>query len=170
METRTKTRCNGHRLERYRLVLVRRTPGVKKWILHRVSNPVSAFAYLADDGRQELDSLSSDVQVRISSTRYDCLRRVPVVSFLYHGIFLPHVGASPVYILCVCITVVHTGTSDGMHRRLNIHTRTHAYICTRARARARSQVRVEEPLMNLPVFFRPPVCVVGRVSSARREG
>lgn len=124
----------------------------------RVSNPVSAFAYLADDGRQELDSLSSDVQVRISSTRYGCLCRVPVVSFLHLGaIFLPRVGASRVYILCM-----HYGRSHG-------HTR--AMECTgvaRARALTRLQVGVEEPLMNLPVFLDRP-CVLSDVSRRRGE-
>lgn len=78
----------------------------------------------------------------------------PFVSFLYLVCDLSSPRWSFPCIYCVCITVVHTGTSDGMHRRRN--------------TRARSQVRVEEPLMNLPVFFRPPVCVVGRVS--RRRG
>lgn len=102
---------------------VRRTPGAR---YSGVSNPVSAFAYLADDGRQELDSLSSDVQVRISSTRYGCLRPAFPLSHSSTSArsFFPTL-ALPVYTLCM-----HYGRSHG-HERWNAPA-SH----TRARTRA----------------------------------
>jgi len=63
-------------------------------------------------GLELVDSLSAaDVQVRISSTRYGCLHRVPVVSFLTNGaillaLLLAAMGSLSLSLslsLCVCV-------------------------------------------------------------------
>lgn len=122
--------------------------------------PGLAFAYLVDDDRQEPDSLSSDVQVRISGTRY---LSIFVAFSLSYSLLSARSFHHRVWWIppceCVCMHSVYMpyGRSHG-HERWNAPASQHAHTLLRG-------VRVEEPLMSLAVFLDRP-CVIGR----RRRG
>lgn len=107
--------------------------------------------------------------MRISGTRYGYLCRVLVVLFPTLGTILPPPPPSPpsppssprVWWIPACVQRLYMsyGRSHG-HERWNAPA-------SQARTRSFARIRVEEPLMSLAVFFRPPECVIGR---SRRRG
>lgn len=129
----------------------------------RISDPGLAFAYLVDDDRQELDSLSSDVQVRISGTRYGYLCRVLVVLFPTLGT-IPPSSSCVVGFSSVCTAYMSYGRSHG-HERWNAPASQHTHAHTHARADS-CWGTVNESCS----FLRPPVCYRTTSSTRGKKG
>jgi lysylphosphatidylglycerol synthetase-like protein (DUF2156 family) len=86
-------------------------------------------------GLELVDSLSAaDVQVRISSTRYGCLHRVPVVSFLTNGaillaLLLAAMGSLSLSLsLCVCMCLCVCACAC-VHAAFYIYIYIYMYVC-----------------------------------------